>query len=90
MDSAELLAQDRKTTDQVLSYKRRCLQSMIVGQTSVFYPDRADTGDEYVIVQCANERWVKDAGWKFSIETGCFVSRADMSSRKCSLITRTA
>ena len=90
MDSAELLAQDHRTAGRVLSYKRRCLQSMIVGQTSVFYPDRGDTGDEHAIAQCANERWVKDAGWKFSIETGCFVSRADMSSRKCILITRTA
>lgn len=90
MDYEEVLAQDRQTTGRSLSYKRRCLQSMIVGQTSVFYPDRADTGDEHAIAQCANERWIKDAGWKFSIETGCFVSRADMSSSKCILITRTA
>lgn len=46
MDSDELLAQDRKNPGRSLSYKRRCLQSMIVGQTSVFYPDRGDTGGE--------------------------------------------
>jgi len=65
--------------------KRRCLQSMIVGQTSAFFPK---DGEEHGIYQAANERWVKDAGWKFSIETGCFVSRNDMTSRKCILITR--
>ena len=87
VDSAELPEQERKR-GPLPGFKRRCLQSMVVGQTSVFYPGDEATGDERAVAQCANERWSKDAGWKFSIETGCFVSRNDMTSRKCILITR--
>lgn len=65
--------------------KRRCLQSMIVGQTSAFF---LKEGEEHSIYQAANERWVKDAGWNFTIQTGCFVTKGFTSS-KVILITRT-
>ena len=88
VDSAELPEQERKR-GPLPGFKRRCLQSMVVGQTSVFYPGDEEIGTELAIFKSVEEpRWIKDAGWKFSIETGCFVSRNDMTSRKCILITR--
>ena len=90
IENTELLEQERKR-GPLPGFKRRCLQSMVVGQTSVFYPGDEEIGTELAIFKSVEEqRWIKDAGWKFSIETGCFVSRNDMTSRKCILITRTA